>query len=108
MIFNAKSNMVFVHEISGVTVDLTMSNMMPVQKALEIDGGTIWLKSVWLDFKSTNFYVLYYGTPCGRITMKVELTEEEFNHNVGFFGDPNANYESGISFGLDGNKFVMP
>lgn len=107
MIFNAKNNMVFIHEIGGISVDLDMSNLVPVQKALELDGGSIWLKSIYLDFRGDHIFLLYYTTPCRKITMKVELTQEEFDHNMRFFGNTDARYESGISFGLNGNKFVM-
>jgi len=108
MIFFAKNNMVFIHEIGGSSVDLLMPNLIPIQKSLEFEGGKIWCKSVWLDYKSEYLYLLYYTTNCNKITMKVELTEEEFTHNLEFFGNPEVNYESAILFHLDGNKFKMP
>ena len=107
MIFNAKNNMVFIHEIGGVSVDLEMNNLVPIQKSLGLDGGRIWLKSLYLDFRNDYIYLFYYTTLCGKITMKVEITREEFDHNMEFFGNADVKYESGISFGLEGNKFIL-
>lgn len=107
MIITPNYSYLYVFDFIGCVADFNVPNAIPIQKALEVEGGEITLSSAWIDAYSKNLYFLQYKTPCFKISFKVELTQEEYEHNLDFFGGDTTPYEP-IKFVLDGNKFKMP
>ena len=94
-------------DFSGLFVNLTITSLEPIRIGLEsLDGGII---SFFKDFDHHNLttdYWLIYKTNDGKIELRFKLSDEEYKHNVNFFGG-RVEYDKGVSFKLEGNKFKM-
>ena len=107
MLFTPTSPYLFVLEHSGASVDLNYDNCKPIQMALAFEGGIVKCCSIYIDSLSKVCYWIQYHTHCLKIKIIVELTKEEYLHNLDFFGSDDGMYPK-TSFELDGNKFKMP
>lgn len=108
MIFNAKNSYLMVYDFTGTHADFMVEKLEPIRLALAVEGGTIHLKAIWLDFRDDYLYMITYRTLCGKIVIKYEMTREAFNHNSDFFGDEFMKYDSPITFSIENDKFRMP
>lgn len=107
MIITPNYTNLYVFDFIGCFADFYVPNAIPIQKALEAEGGEIHLNATWIDLYSKNLYFIKYQTPCRKITFTLELTQEEYEHNFDFFGGYDSPYDP-IKFVLEGNKFKMP
>lgn len=94
-------------DFTGLFVNLTIDSLEPIRIGLEsLDGGVV---SFFKDFDHntlTTDYWIIYKTNDGKIELRASLSKEDYQHNVNFFGG-RVEYDKGVSFKLDGNRFKM-
>jgi hypothetical protein len=96
----------YVLDILGTFVDVHVKTAEPIQSALSKEGGRITLIKVVAD-KLKKIHVLNYYTPCGKIKISCDISEEDYNYNLEFFGSDIVIYDSDIKLELEGNRFKL-
>ena len=108
MIFDPIGTRLFVFESTGACVDVDVSSAMPIQMALQSEGGIIKFHSVYMDTFKKEVSWINYHTLCMKVKLCLELTPAELKHNMEFFGGMDSFFDEPINFDLEGNKFKMP